>query len=229
MEKKESKFVNLDVRYSMLFSLENVYGIYRTKNIDKEESLNYELVCFNIHESITSIDVLKDVMYMIRIGALELLPNDIVCIRVNGLTTSYRYTGFGETDADRILESYIEVPRFLDTEYKQVIAKLHEENKVLSVLEGKAFDIKEIGADGQDFFCIDLEVFKNMTEYSLYILKDMEIYKINPYSKPFTMVENALYYYEKANSGKKNKSILLLNRYELEMVKDYHQLSGIVV
>ena len=48
---------------------------------------------------------------------------------------------------------------------------------------------------------------------------------LDPYGRPFISLQNVLYFIEKG-SKKKNKSILLLNRRELDMLKDYNLLNS---
>jgi len=67
-----------------------------------------------------------------------------------------------------------------------------------------------------------------MSDYSIYMLKDLRIKQMKPYPQPFKMMKNVLYYLNK--SSKSNDAlILLINRTELEFVKDYYQLKQLAV
>lgn len=83
-------------------------------------------------------------------------------------------------------------------------------------------------------YSIDSEVFRKegsgfiISDYSLYKLDGNEIKTDNLYCKPFQMIKNALYYFSR-DIKEKRKALLLLNRYELEMIMDYCQLQKMIV
>ena len=235
---KEDK-VEFDVsneRYQILFGFENVYGIFRSfdsKTADTSEE--YNLIFFQSHNSLVPDDVLKDLIYLTRSGEVNIAVNDIVSIKINGSFASYRFSGMKNHDPEQSGKNFVEISGFLNKEKSQYIDRIHEDNAVLSVLDGKIHSIKSIDLNSQVFYCIDNEVFGQasraasiMSDYSLYALNNLAIKVINPYTRPFVSIQHALYYYSKYQ--KKNaSSVLLLNRKELEMVKDYHQLKQMAI
>ena len=224
----------IDERYRMLFLFENIYGIYRAysnSNITGE-SIDYNLYGVYEHDSVAPVDVLKDVAYLIKSGEVHLQPNDVICIKINGGIVSYEYKGNKIFDIETVKKSFSEVPKFLEVEKKRFVSQLHGDNKVLGVLEDREYRLNELEIKNQKIFCIEREVYKNrnrqslMTEYSLYLLQGGIIKNINPYSKPFSMIKNALYYYKKKSRG---NSLLVLDRHELEMIKDFYQLQQVII
>lgn len=224
-------------RYEMLFSFENLYGIFRTNEVQKEHicSKNYELVYLKAHENMTQDDVLKDLIFLNRSGEVEMQINDIVCIKINGEISCFRFSGIKNHNPECTKNNFAEIKGFLDEEKKEFISSLHRENKILSVLDGKIYEIENIDPEKHTFYCIHNEIFKkssrsaNITAiYSLYYLKDMVIAQANPFSQPFVTIQHALYFFYK-NKKRNPKSMLLLSRAELEMIRDYYQLRQFVV
>lgn len=224
-------------RYKLIFSFENLYGIFRTNEVQKEHirSKDYELVYLKTHENMTQDDVLKDLIFLNRSGEVDMQINDIVCIKINGEISCFRFSGIKNHNPECTKNNFAEIKNFLEEEKKEFVSKLHSENKILSVLDGQVYEIGEIDPAEHTFFCIHNEIFKkssrsaNITAiYSLYSLKNMVIAQANQFSQPFVTIQHALYFFNKYK--KRNpKSMLLLNRAELEMIKDFYQLRQLVV
>lgn len=227
----------LSQRYQMLFSFENLYGIFRNNSIKRENicSKDYELIYLQPHENMTQEDVLKDLIYLNRSGKVDIHINDIVCIKINGAVSSFRFSGIKNHNPECTKRNFAEIKNFLEAEKSEFVSTIHDENKILSVLDGKVYSIDKIDPAEHTFYCIHDEIFKknsrsaNITAiYSLYFLKNMEIAPSNQFQQPFVTIQHALYFFYKYK--KRNpKSILLLNRAELEMIKDYYQLRQLVV
>jgi hypothetical protein len=222
----------------MLFSFENMYGIFRpqTENNNKpKKSEYYELKYVRSHDSVVPDDVLKDILYLVRSGEITMLINDIVSIKINGTISDYRYLGYRSKNPEQSFNNFAVTKGFLTDEKKYYILNLHKSNKVLSVLDGKVYSVNDSRLSTRTFFCIDREVFQSpdraaqiTSDYFLYTLQNFNIKEVNPYRKPFGTVKHALYYYFK-NQKSNADAILLLNRHELEMVKDYCELHAFTV
>lgn len=234
----EGFFDENNERYKMLFSFENAYGIFRRLEEGEEardESFNYQLIDYNTHQCIIIEDVLKDIIFMMRSGYTEISINDVICIKINGAVVSYRFCGMKNYNPEYFSKNFIELPGFLDEEINFYVSELRKEKKLLNVLDGKVYLLDEINLKKYVICCIDKEVFQSsnssagvFSDYSIYTLKDLRIKPLKPYSQPFKMMKNVLYY---LNKSKKNNDalILLMNRSELEFVKDYYQLKQLVI
>lgn len=120
-------------RYKLLFGYENQYGIFHPKS-DIQDYLNshmYNLVYVSKYNSDTPSDVLKDISFLIRAGKFILHVNDIISIKMNGFTSSYRFCGILQKENDFIL-----VSNFLKKEKDFYVKKIHKMNMVLNVPDG---------------------------------------------------------------------------------------------
>ena len=117
------------------------------------------------------------------------------------------------------------IPVFLD-EKEDIIKKLHKDGYVLDVLNGNTFSVKDDENIAKySFYGIEKESYplkslKTVAEYSVYSLEDDQIRRVNPNGNPFYDLKNALFFFFRKCKGK-CPSILLFNRKELEMIKDY--------
>ena len=220
-----------EARYVMLFSYENVYGIFRAeKFIDElDDSSGYDLKSFTIYENDSPDDVLKDILYLVRAGKLQLFFNDVICIKLNGFVISYRFCGSRD---NRELDSsrFVKISDFLKKEKETYISCIHKENMVLSVLEGQLYHISSFDVNEYNIYCIEQETYgpadrsgNVMTNYSLYALRGNVIQNITPHTQPLVMMNNALYCFYK-NRKKDKSSLLLFNKRELELLRDYIEL-----
>ena len=220
-----------DARYSLLFSFENLYGIFRMKEnaADLNHSQSYDLVAFEYYGGGYSEEILKDIYFMLRCGTLDLHINDMICIRFNGKMTAFRYVHKPQNVME-VDKCFCPVPHFIDDECENYIREIHEKNMVLSVLDGKVFSIQDPIFENHRAYCVEKETFQNgrsfiRNTFSTYGLFGTMIKCLDPYGRPFISRQNVLYFIEKG-SKKKNKSILLLNRRELDMLKDYNLLNS---
>lgn len=232
---------NFDVtnkRYQMLFLFDSAYCVLRSiehnKELDKEldSSIGYNIIYYKTHECFTPDDVLKDIILLIRAGNIDLVVNDVVAIKIDGALICYRFCGIRNRDPEMVCANFAEITDFFEKEKMKFTTNLHQQKKVLSVLDGRTYGLEEIYLRRQSVYCIEKEVYSNMdrirSDYSLYTLEDMTIKEINPYTKPFVMLRNALYHFYKRRKANP-AAMLLLDRYELEMVKDFCQLQQLVM
>lgn len=223
-------------RYQMFFSFENVYGIFRSNNKMKfaKSSIECELIFLNPHDCVLPNDLLLDVLYLYRSGKLALQRNDVVSIRINGHVSNFCFNGRKVKSIDSVSMNFYEIKDFIDQERTAILNDIHSNNKVLSVLDGYIYSIESMNINKYCLYAIDSEVFRKegsgfiMSDYSLYKLDGDEIKTDNLYCKPFQMIKNALYYFNR-DIKEKRKTLLLLNRYELEMIMDYYQLQKMIV
>lgn len=218
-------------RYKMLFAFDNSYGVFR-KTVEEGEDIssNYELIYFADHNCVLPVDVLLDIIFSLRTDSFDLCPNDVVCIRVNGQLNSYRFCGIQSWNADDIFENFLPIEDFLLKEQKDIINRLHKEARVLNILDGSTLSIKDAVLNKYSFYGIEKEMYpssnkKNriISEYNIYSLENNAIHKVNPNGNPFFALKNALFFFYKKCNGK-NSSVLLFDRKELEMIKDYWDL-----
>jgi hypothetical protein len=230
----DGEFDASDMRYQMLFSFDNLYGIF-SPDSEEDGAEHYSLQYVKAHDSVIPDDVLKDVLYLVRAGKITMSINDIVSIKINGTVSDFRFLGFRNKDPEKSSDNFAVTKGFLTEERMQYVVDLHNSNKILSVLDGKVYSVSDAGLQKKTFYCIDSEAFQSSdralrirSDYFLYTLKNMNIKEVNPYRKPFGTIKQALYYYTKSQKANAN-AILLFNRQELEMVKDYCELHSLVL
>ncbi len=238
----ETEKVNMEYeRYCFIFGFDNRVTVFRPYDYMKitHNSEDYKITYSFEHTCSSIEDVLMDLEVFMRIGNGKIVLNDVVGIKINGSIYCFRYLGMNKACLS-MLDGYHEVTNFIEIEKNNLIREIHMENKVISVLHGELIPIEKIEMKENLLYAIDGEVFKptgdyrkgfTTTDYSLYCLENMEINKVNPYPKPFFNISVALYYFLHSKNGKNAKKkcpILLLNRQELEMIKDYHQLNRLI-
>lgn len=225
-----SKYNVSQNRYEMLFSYDNSYGIFRAKEFVRDlcSSQYYDLIEYSRHDSNSTEEVLSDILYSHKCGISQLRINDVVCIKINGLICCFRFCGISKKR--NMYKTFLDIPGFLESEKTHYIKNIHKENLVLSVLDGNLFRIDELDIKRINAYCIENETFVPSSRagivesnYSLYALRGTDIRNINPYRRPFVLMSNALYMYYK-NRKRNLNSLLLFDKYELEMLKDYWQL-----
>lgn len=235
---QSENFINVEWnRYQFLFGFENLVSVFRPKNpmaLEKSSS-KFDLVYSYENNCTSTYDVLLDLDVLVRSEQKELILNDVVGIKINGAVTCYRYLG-KRNNVESIWDIFKEVEKFTSGEIGQIVSELHRNNQVLSVLDGKIISIKDIDFNRQMIFAIDGESFNTIdcygkgyltTDYSLYKLQNLNVINANPYYRPFFNINVALYHFLNNKEYKRNKSkkpILLLNRYELELIRDYYQI-----
>ena len=232
--------INMDIdKYHFIFGFENIVLVFRRKDVlnISECSEDFKVIYTYEHNCYTVEDVLLDLNISSQIGNKELIVNDVVGIKINGFVSCYQYLG-SKRDRNSAMEGYREISSFINVEKENTIKTLHKENKVISILDGTVFPIEELEHKKYILYAIDGEIFKpnanrfngfSTTDYSLYCLEKTEILNINPYRRPFFNISVALYYFlNNKVSCRKKQSLLLLNRQELYMVRDFFQLNELI-
>lgn len=217
-------------RYKLIFTYENVYGIFRPKRFmaDPSDSNYYDLESFTIYENDSPDDVLRDIVFLTRADRIKLRFNDVIAIKLNGFVISYRFCGSINKHEDK--SRFVKVTDFFKKEKESYVSYIHRENMVLSILEGELYHIHSLDLNKHTFYCIDQETYgpadcagNVLTNYSLFTLRRTVIQDVNPYNRPFVMLDNALYYFYK-NQKKNQSSLLLYDKNELESLKDHMEL-----
>lgn len=217
-------------RYYMLFSLDNLYGVLRSHNSKQSvNSKSYDLLYQDVHDCNTVNALLTDLCFSIISGKIDLVINDVIAIKINGQLFCYRYV----SEIKSLLQfnaakSFSYIPVFFQSEIEGYISILHNENKVLSVLDGRVFSLYDECLCNSHVYCIESNITSKhynslLFYFYIYYFHNMSIDTVNPAGVPFTTLNNAFYYYKKKCKNT-IPSILLFNLYELEMIKDYYEL-----
>ena len=172
--------------------------------------------------------MLKDISFLIRAGKIDLKVNDVVSVKMNGFTSSYRFCGLLQKENDFIL-----APDFLVREREYYIKQIHENNMVLSVLDAKIIPMNELDFEKNRIYCIDKETYSLssrsgsvISNYSLLMLRNDVITNVNPSGRPFVMIANALYFFMR-KMEKDKETLLLLDRHEFELIRDFNDLNNV--
>ena len=216
------------MRYAIMFSFDNIYGVFRSDgSIDSLDSRKYDLILYDFHNSNSPKNVLTDLCFLLFSEKIDLCIDDIVAIRINGKLYCYRFTKIIKSSLCLdVFDCFVLVPTFLFDEINGYLNRIHDDYNVLSVLDGRILSLDRI-RDLQ-CYCIVTETSSiscgNLSFcFSLFCLSGLKIRNINPGGKPFVFLSDALYYFKKIQN-KSYKPVLLFNRFELEMVKDYCEL-----
>lgn len=233
-----------DKRFSFIYGFDNAALVFHSiKGELSVDSVDYEEILYYEHNCSTPNDVLLDFTALCNsIDDPVIHPNDVLGVKVNGVAICYRFLGFrGKGKSLEVSNSFVEIPEFIKNEKEHYIRKLHRDNKVLSILDKKEYSIDEIDMDKYTLYAIEGEVYRILPkdsrefvtmDYSIYKYVDSEIININPHHKPFLEVRVALMYFlglnaafKKKDANNKKESLLLLNKKELNILKDYYQLN----
>lgn len=225
------KFKISDSRYKLLFLPINIWGIFRpNENVYNFVDSNYFELKYVKEFSTNSIQgVLTDIKYMISSQKVDFKVNDVITIKINGAFIFYRYCGSGNNDT--LDADFTEIRHFVDSERNNYISIIHQERMVLSLLDGLLYSLDNKYIAKSNLYCITEEFFKLknnaiVSNYSLFSLSlsDNEIHHSNPHGVPFISMKNAAFYY---HSNYITNSLLLLNRTELDMVRDSRELKQV--
>lgn len=215
------------VKYAMMFSFENIYGVFRPKKKATTDSREYDLIMYDYHNNNSPGDVLVDLCFFVLSDKNQLRMNDIISIRVNGKLFCYRYIKkIGANFQSSVFECFELVPNFLFDEISDYLKQIHSEGCVLSILDGRILFVHDLL--NCHVYCIksDVSYYTNGSSsfyYSVLCLFKSVVSNINPGGFPFISLNNAFYHYKKC-CNKNVSSILVYDRYELEMIKDYYEL-----
>lgn len=236
-----------EVRDDFLFSLNNSAVVFRTdaEHVKSEDSRDYRIVYGWRNGYPSPMDFLSYLIVLHETYQIELSQGDVIGVKSNGKIVCYRLYSLKEKDLRDIWSYFSEktVSGFTDKEKTAKIREIHSKNHVFDIIECREIDLGSLNLKRTDIYALDGESFYPMngdkshliiTDYSLfkYEHEKMQVKKINPYSRPFLSFQAAFTYIvillkEKAN--KKRKALLLLNRDELYLVRDYYQLAAYVI
>lgn len=219
-------------RYNILFSFENAYAVFHKKDgCDTGTSLDYECTYYENHDCVFPGEVLVDILFRIRSGDFKwLCQGDILCVRVNGRLLSYGFCGIQSWNPSEVFSDFTPLDFcYFSEERENIINNLHKDGMVLDVLNGTIIPITNNDKVRKyNFYGIEKETYPIKTqsmvsEYSVYSLENNRILRVNPNGNPFYDIKNALFFFLNKCKGS-HPSVLLFNRKELEMVKDYLDL-----
>ena len=221
-----------DLRFSFFFGFKNMYIIFRPKDPDvfTLDSLDFDMVSVYEHSCNSSSDFLLDLKAIYESGQISLRYNDVIGVKINGGIVCFRFAG----------GRFFEVSGFTDKEECCFINGLHERKQVYSVLDGRCYGLDEIDPSSTSVYAIHGEEYRMhlrsnrefiTMDYYLYFYDEPDIVTVNPYNKPFFDVSAAFSYFMdkkviKCAGGK--KPLLLLNRNELYILKDWRELNSCI-
>ena len=225
-----------DNRFDFIFGFENMYVIFRCNNqsIFSDNSIDYEITYIsrkNVYGNET--DLLKDCLFYSDSGLLDLRLNDVIGIRINGYEAFYRYLGYRYKNLEDVRKNFEEIPKFAVYEKKEYLRDAHRQGCVLDMLERKFISLTDL--KGTMCYAIDVESYKSngwknnafiVSDFSLYCIKNSKIENITP-KNPFLEIRNALYYFSHLKAMEDKSTVLVLNKKELVMIRDYYVLNSI--
>lgn len=226
-----------DTRFDFMFGFENVYAIFRCvkRRVLSSNSTDYEITYLVSHECGNEKDVLKDCLFYSDSGLLELKLNDVVGIRINSYVTFFRFLGLRYKNLEDVDKNFEEIPKFAHREKNMYLRNVHRNGYVLDVLERKLISLSELDPDKTMYYAIDAEPYRSncwknhifiVSDFSLYCIKDSEIKNVTP-KNPFLEIRNALYYFLQLKAAAGKTTVLVLNKKELTMIRDYYVLNSI--
>jgi hypothetical protein len=169
---------------------------------------------------------------------IQLESGDVIGIKINGKVICYRFSYSSHDIFSNVWNNFFEVQKFTTKEKEIIVQSLHRTNCVFDILEGEKISLAELNFKKTNIYALDRESYYPhgdksdliITDYFLYKFVNMDVKSINPYIKPFFDIKSAIAYFNYETGKQKNKdkkSLLLLNRRELYLVKDYCQLSAL--
>lgn len=223
-------FMKFDTqRNKLFFSLENMYGIFRSKDsagVYSSSSEDYDIDCIETHSCNNFNDALKMIMFSHKAGIIKLIPNSIICIKINGVFNSYRYME-PVCERENLADAFIKIKNFTKRESDRTKRNLHIENIVIGASGEDYFNIDDIRNKtlyGIDYDEISINRLSSSSNYNLYVMHpdDKRIRKICS-RNGYVQIKNVKYLFDRELQDNP-ESLLLHSRKELEIVNDYCQL-----
>lgn len=226
-------------RCEFFFGFKNIAAVFRGKNprqILSDDSKDYDLIYVWPDGCNSSKDFLSYLLCLHETEQIDLKPGDVIGIKSNNKTICYRFSSSSISSISNIWNCFYEVKKFVRKEKDVRIKCMHRSNKVMDVLAGKEVELSSLNLRKTAIYALDSESYCSqngdktdliITDYSLYKLVDMDVKNVNPYINPFFDFQSAVSYlsYEIQKNSKKGKeALLLLNRAELYLIKDFYQL-----
>lgn len=220
-----------DKTMAAILAVDNSYSIFRPlKSIHRGSFLTDYKHINTIKVNVFNVeDVLKDIFYMYRASLIDIDRGDIVVIKINRRYSYYEFMGFRNEYLSLPGTCFIEKNISFDDEIISYVHKIHSNNKVFDLITGKAVEIRNIDLNRTTPYAIDYEGFKlnefmgnkEVFDYYLYFLNRDSIECANPKHIAFNRLNNAIEFFYKFYL-KKGLCLLLLDKKELEMVKEYN-------
>lgn len=228
-----------DVRFDFMFGFDNVYAVFHcSKQCGlSDHSEDYRITYISRHGCGNEKDIMKDCLFYSDCGMVELKLNDVVGIRINSFVTFYRFLGWRYKNPEEISRNFKEIPNFIRCEKNSYLRKVHQNGCVLDVLERKLIPLNGLDPDKTVYYAISAETYKSssrenhifiVSDFSLYCISHSEIKNVMP-ERPFLEIRNALYYFQRLKSETDKETVLVLNKKELTMVRDYYALNSLQV
>ena len=226
-----------DTRFDFMFGLRNVYAIFRCnkQRVLSCNSVDYEITHLAFHECGNVKDILKDCLFYSNSGLLDLKFSDVVGIRINSYVTFYRFWGLRYKNMEDVDKNFEEVSKFDFRERNMYLRKVHRNGYVIDILERKLISLSDLNPDKTMYYAIDAEPHKSskvknhvfiVSDFSLYCIKNSEIKNVTP-QNPFLEIRNALYYFLRLKTMASERTVLVFNKRELTMIRDYYVLNRI--
>lgn len=228
-----------DTRFEFMFGFENVYAIFRCDRqcMLSSNSADYEITHLSYHACGNVKDVLKDCLFYSNYGSLDLKLNDVLGIRINSYVTFYRFLGLRYSDMENSDKNFEEIPRFAHNEKNLYLRMAHQNGYVLDVLEQRPVSLCDFDPNRTMYYAIDAESYNYksngwkkhifiVSDFSLYCIKNFEIKNVTP-KNPFLEIRNVLYYFLRLKAASDLTTVLVYNRKELAMIRDYYMLNNI--
>lgn len=228
-------------RHQFFYGLETMAVLFRSKQCGSfmADSRDGNVIFRFKHDCSSAKDFLSYLLVIHETGQIMLRHGDVIGIKINGSIICYRYTEAGHANRSlSVWNSFTEHKFFEVNEKEQYIVDLHQNNQVLDVLSGQKVNIDGISFENTRICAIDQESYYPhgdrssliITDYFVYELRDMSIENINPHHRPFCDIRSAFMFFQ--HNKKKDTSyqrLLLLNKKELYLVRDYRCLMAIAL
>lgn len=228
-------------RHNFFYGLETMAVLFRSKQCNgfMTDSRDGIAVFRFEHDCSSTKDFLSYLLVIHETGQIMLRHGDVIGIKINGSIICYRYTEAKYVNRSLSVWNFFTEHKFFEAnEKEQYIVDLHKNNQVLDVLSGQKVNIDGISFENTRICAIDQESYYPhgdrssliITDYFVYELRDMSIENINPYHKPFCDIRSAFMFFQhNKRKAKYCKRLLLLNKKELYLVRDYRCLMAIAL
>lgn len=228
------KEMERQTRHDFLFGLNNMAVLFRCPDGESMADSRSGSVAFRFaHECSSTKDFLSYLLAIHETGQIFIQHGDVVGVKINGSIFNFRFNRHGRGCWFDVWEFFTEDKSFETMEKAEYVDRLHKKNMVLDVLNGKEVGIDSIRTSDTAVCAIDQETYfpggdrssHVITDYFVYELKGAQIKIINPRQLPFPDIRSALMFFKYNKAlNRSRKQILLFNREELYLLRDYNYL-----
>lgn len=233
------KEMERQVRHNFLFGLNNMAVLFRPHEGESMADSRSGSVIYRFeHECSSTKDFLSYLSVIYETGRISMQQGDVAGIKINGSIFNFRFSRHGRGCCLDVWEFFTEDKFFETMEKTEYVDRLHKKNMVLDVLNGKEVGIDSIRLSDTAVCAIDKETYfpggdrssPVVTDYFVYKLKGAQIESINPRRIPFPDIRAALMFFKYNRAlSRSREQILLLNREELYLIRDYNYLMTTVL